>query len=187
MTSGQQITIVPRTYEDKTSLILPLWGKIFVWEGHDFFSHHLRVPLADPDLQRRGITADSNNFANDFIYVNEAGRAYHDDPRKLENWYGYGKPVYAPGAGVILASANDIPDNWFENAQATVIGHPKLSSKNQREGTTGICRDLTSRNATSLRLRAPPRFDRGAQAFTSMPPKTAAEATHSVGSLRPLR
>ena len=122
----QQITIAPRRYEDKTSLILPLRGKIFVWEGHDFFSHHLRVPLGDPDIQRRGITANSNSFASDFIYVDEAGRAYHDDPRKLENWYGYGKSVYAPAAGVVLASANDIPDNWFENAQATVIGHPKL-------------------------------------------------------------
>ena len=124
----QQITIVPRTYEDKTSLILPLRGKIFIWEGHDFFSHHLRVPLGDTDVQQRGITANSNDFASDFIYVDEEGRAYHDDPRKLENWYSYGKPVYAPGAGVVLASANDIPDNWFENAQATTIGHPKLSA-----------------------------------------------------------
>jgi hypothetical protein len=124
----QHITIVPRTYEDKTSLILPLRGKIFIWEGHDFYSHHLRVPLGDSNVQQRGITADSNNFASDFIYVDEAGQAYHDDPRKLENWYGYGKPVYAPGVGVVLASANDIPDNWFENAQATMIGHPKLSA-----------------------------------------------------------
>lgn len=122
----QQITIVPHTYEDKTSLILPLQGRIFVWEGHDFFSHHLRVPLGDPNVQKMGITANSNNFASDFIYVDEAGRAFHDDARKLENWYGYGKPVYAPGAGVVLASANDIPENWFEDAQATAIGHPKL-------------------------------------------------------------
>jgi len=122
----QQITIVPRTYEDKTSLILPLQGKISVWEGHDFFSHHLRVPLGDPNVQSRGITANSNDFASDFIYIDAEGRAYHDDPRKLENWYGYGKSVYAPAAGVVLASADDIPDNWFENAQATVIGHPKL-------------------------------------------------------------
>jgi hypothetical protein len=100
----QQLTIVPRTYEDRTSLILPLQGKIFVWEGHDFFSHHLRVPLGDPNVQSRGITANSNNFASDFIYVNAKGRAYHDDPRKLENWYGYGKSVYAPAAGVVLAS-----------------------------------------------------------------------------------
>ena len=39
----QQITIAPRKFEDKTSLILPLRGKISIWEGHDFFSHHLRV------------------------------------------------------------------------------------------------------------------------------------------------
>ena len=122
----QQITVVPHTYEDKTSLILPLQGRTFVWEGHDFFSHHLRVPLGDSNVQKMGITANSNDFASDFIYVDEVGRAFHDDPRKLENWYGYGKPVYAPGAGVVLASANDIPENWFENAQATAIGHPKL-------------------------------------------------------------
>jgi len=67
----QQITIVPRTYADNTSLILPLRGKIFTWEGHDFFSHHLRVPLGDPDVQRRGITANSNDFASDFIYVDD--------------------------------------------------------------------------------------------------------------------
>ena len=35
----------PRTYEDKTALILPLRGKIFVWEGHDLYAHHQRVPL----------------------------------------------------------------------------------------------------------------------------------------------
>jgi hypothetical protein len=122
----QQITVVPRTYEDKTSLILPLQGRIFVWEGHDFLSHHMRVPLGDSNVQKMGITANSNDFAGDFIYLDEVGRAFHDDPRKLENWYGYGKPVYAPGAGVVLASANDIPENWFENAQATTIGHPKL-------------------------------------------------------------
>jgi hypothetical protein len=124
----QQITVAPRTYADKTPLILPLRGKIFVWEGHDFFSHHLRVPLGDRNVQNRGITANSNDFASDFIYVDGAGRAYQGDPRKLENWYGYGKSVYAPGEGVVLASANDIPDNWFENARATMIGHPNLAA-----------------------------------------------------------
>jgi murein DD-endopeptidase MepM/ murein hydrolase activator NlpD len=37
-----------------------------------------------------------------------------------------GQPIYAPGAGVVLAIANDIPENWFEDAKATKIGHPKL-------------------------------------------------------------
>ena len=39
---------------------------------------------------------------------------------------GYGQPVYAPGAGVVLTSANDIPENWFEDAKATKIGYPRL-------------------------------------------------------------
>lgn len=122
----EEIIVTPRTYEDKTSLVLPLRGKVLVWEGHDFYAHHLRVPLGDGEIQQLGITANSNNFASDFIYVDDAGRAYRGDPRKLGNWYGYGKLVYAPGAGVVLASANDIPDNWFEDANGTEIGHPKL-------------------------------------------------------------
>jgi hypothetical protein len=84
------------------------------------------VPLSDAKVQSLGITANSNNFSSDFIYVDGQAREYHDDPRILENWYGYGKPIYAPGAGVVLATANDIPENWFEDANATKIGHPKL-------------------------------------------------------------
>ena len=122
----QQLSVMPRTYQDKTELILPLRGKIFVWEGHDFYAHHLRVPLSNPKVRALGVTANSNDFASDFIYLDEQGREYHDDPRKLDNWYSYGQPIYAPGAGVVLAAANDIPENWFEDAAATRIGHPKL-------------------------------------------------------------
>jgi len=122
----QQLSVMPRTYQDKTELILPLRGKVFVWEGHDFYAHHLRVPLSNPKVQALKITANSNEFASDFIYLDEQGREYHDDPRQLDNWYSYGQPIYAPGAGVVLAAANDIPENWFEDAAATRIGHPKM-------------------------------------------------------------
>lgn len=122
----QALTVDPCTYQDKTSLILPLRGKIFVWEGHDFYAHHLRVPLGTPKVQALGITANSNSFASDFIYLDPQGREYHGDPRKLENWYGYGQPIFAPGAGIVLTTENDIPENWFEDAAATNIGHPKL-------------------------------------------------------------
>jgi hypothetical protein len=122
----EHFAVSPRTYDDKTPLILPLQGKIFVWEGHDSYAHHLRVPLSDPKVQALGITANSNNFASDFIYLDAQGREYHDDPRKLDNWYSYGRPIHAPGAGIVLAAANDISENWFEDAGATKIGHPKL-------------------------------------------------------------
>jgi hypothetical protein len=121
-----QLAVRPRRYQDKTALILPLRGKIFVWEGHDLYAHHLRVPLGDAKVQALGITANSNDFASDFVYLDAQGREYHDDARRLDNWYGYGQSIYAPGAGVVLATANDIPENWFEDARATQIGHPKL-------------------------------------------------------------
>jgi hypothetical protein len=122
----RQLTVTPVNYEDKTALILPLQGRIFIWEGHDFYAHHARVPMGDPRVRRLGISANSNQFAEDFIYLDAQGRRYHDDPRKLENWHSYGRPIYAPGPGVVAAAANDIPENWFENEAATKIGHPKL-------------------------------------------------------------
>lgn len=119
--------VQPKSYppfcDTKTPLVLPLKGKLFVWEGHDFYAHHVRIPFSNPAL---GIVADSNNFAVDFVYTDEQGRQHRGDPRRLENWYSYGKPIYAPGAGTVLATANDIPDNWFIDEKATRIGHPKL-------------------------------------------------------------
>jgi hypothetical protein len=122
----QHFSVIPRTYADKTALILPLCGPLFVWEGHDFYAHHQRVPVGSSKVQSLGITANSNNFASDFIYLDAQGRTYHDDPRTLDNWYSYAKPIYAPGMGVVLATANAIPDNWFEDSKATQIGYPKL-------------------------------------------------------------
>jgi len=119
-------SVAPRFYQTKTALMLPLEGKIFVWEGHDFYAHHLRIPFSSPKVKALGIVADSNNFAMDFIYTDDQGRAYHDDPRRLQNWYGYGRPVFAPGAGTVIAIANDIPDNRFANEAATKIEYPKL-------------------------------------------------------------
>ena|SRR5579862_643649 len=121
------MSVTPRIYDTKTSLLLPLKGKIFVWEGHDFYAHHLRIPFSNPKVQALGIIADSNNFASDFIYTDDQGSSYHDDPQRIENWYSYGKPIYAPGAGRVIATANDIPDNWFEDGRASQIGHPKLA------------------------------------------------------------
>jgi len=40
--------VKPRTYAGRTALILTLCGKVVVWEGHDFYAHHQRVPLGDP-------------------------------------------------------------------------------------------------------------------------------------------
>jgi hypothetical protein len=98
------------------------------------FAHYLRVPLSNPKASSLAVTANSNDFASDFFYADERGPAYQDDPRKLVNWYGYGKPVYASCAGVILAMAHDTPDNWFEDVKAAKFGHRKLPAGKDPKG-----------------------------------------------------
>ncbi|HUO03043.1 MAG TPA: M23 family metallopeptidase [Rhizomicrobium sp.] len=120
------LPVTPRIYDGKTPLALPLKGKVFIWEGHDFYAHHLRVPFSMARVKAMGITANSNEFASDFIYTDAQGNAYHGDPRVTENWYSYGKPIYAPGSGTVRETANDIPDNKYTDEKATDIAHPKL-------------------------------------------------------------
>jgi hypothetical protein len=120
------LAVTPRVYAGKTPLMLPVRGKVFIWEGHDFYAHHLRVPLGNPKMAAMGIAANSNEFANDFIYTDAEGNAYSGDPRTLANWHSYGKPLYAPGAGIVREAVGDIPDNQFANAAATSIVYPHL-------------------------------------------------------------
>jgi hypothetical protein len=120
------LSVTPRIYDGKTALALPVKGKVFIWEGHDFYAHHLRVPLGNAKVKAMGILANTNEFASDFIYTDAEGRAYRGDPRVLANWYSYGKPIYAPGAGVVKEAVNDIPDNQFKDANASSIAYPQL-------------------------------------------------------------
>jgi Peptidase family M23 len=105
--------ITPEVYHAKTNFSLPLKGRLIVWDGHDFYSHHRRFPLGSPELLAKGITANSNRYAYDLASIDEKGNMYQNDPFKKVNWYVFGKPVYAPAGGRIIEMQNDIPDNEF--------------------------------------------------------------------------
>lgn len=109
-----EITVVPRDYQPRTNLILPLAGKVFIWEGHDFYAHHRRVPLHAENVRKLGIHANANRYGSDLVIVDEQERMYHDDPYNKKNWYTYGAAIYAPGDGKVIASANNVPDNEFQ-------------------------------------------------------------------------
>lgn len=105
--------VTPRLYIPKTNFTLPLKGKLLVWDGHDFYSHHRRFRVALPERQEKGITANSNRYACDLVNIDEKGNMYQSDPFKKENWYVFGKPVFAPAGGIIVEAQNGIPDNEF--------------------------------------------------------------------------
>jgi murein DD-endopeptidase MepM/ murein hydrolase activator NlpD len=120
-----EITVIPRDYQPRTNLILPLTGRVFIWEGHDFYAHHRRVPLHAENVRKLGIHANANRYGSDLVIVDEQGRMYHDDPYNKKNWYTYGEPIYAPGEGKVIASANNVPDNEFQGKD---ISTPQLPS-----------------------------------------------------------
>jgi hypothetical protein len=105
--------ILPNLYKDKANFCLPLKGKIIVWDGHDFYSHHRRFTIGLTAQNNKGIKANSNRYAYDFVSIDENGNMYKYSPFKKQNWYVFGKPVYAPASGTVIESQNTIPDNEF--------------------------------------------------------------------------
>jgi Peptidase family M23 len=119
-----EVHVTPAVERRETELELPLHGRISVWDAHDSLSHHMRVPLDDPRVVREGLVANSNQFAEDFIYTDDSGAQYTGDPRQLSNWFSYGKPVFAPADGIVAGAANNIPESRYADARATRIVSP---------------------------------------------------------------
>jgi murein DD-endopeptidase MepM/ murein hydrolase activator NlpD len=56
---------------------------------------------------------------------------YNGSPYKKENWYSFGKPVFVPMDGKVIAVQNSIPDNDFDGK---TVKSPKLGPKADPEG-----------------------------------------------------
>lgn len=109
-TITSELNVLPLEHQAKTDLILPLKGRILVEDGHDYFAHHRRIDMSNPDV-RKIISDNPTRYAQDLCIVNERGELFRGEPAKLENWYGYGAPEYATGAGTVVLSVNNVPEN----------------------------------------------------------------------------
>jgi len=114
--------VAPVLYDTKTALVLPMKGRVLVWDGHDYNSHHRRFDYSLPVFQRRGLTTNSQRYGYDFVLVNEQGVMYRGGPKDSDDWYlarsddndqyfAFGAPVYAAGAGRIAEAHDGEPDN----------------------------------------------------------------------------
>lgn len=116
MTEDQKIlksetSVRPTVYEQKVLLDLPFKGRCIVDDGHDFLSHHRRIPLTHPMVKQIGMTANACRFAYDFVFVDSKGSLYRDDGLRNEDYYGWGKEVLCPGDGEIILATHDVADN----------------------------------------------------------------------------
>jgi len=97
----QSVLVEPRPYTTRTKLRLPLDGRLLVWDGHDFYSHHRRFNLDHPVAVEIGFKTNAARYSYDFTVVDANGNRYRGDADKHEDNFSYGQPVFAPGDGTV--------------------------------------------------------------------------------------
>jgi hypothetical protein len=118
-----EIDVFPISYETKTNLIVPVRGRVLVWDGHDYYSHHRRVDYTQEFFVKSGLKANFQRYAYDLVIVDESGSHYkglkrlnddwyrNDKPGAFEDYYSFGVPVYAAGAGRAIFVKDTVPDH----------------------------------------------------------------------------
>jgi hypothetical protein len=103
------VAVPLRDYATKTELVLPLRGRVLVFDGHDFYSHHRRWNLAHPVVGKL-FRHNSGRYAYDLSIVDSSGRMYRGDGSRNEDWYSWDASVLAPGTGTVVAAESGEPD-----------------------------------------------------------------------------
>jgi hypothetical protein len=114
------IDVSPIARRPLTRLTLPLDGPALVYDGHDFYSHHRRIPLDNEFVKRSGLSSNPVRYANDWSPVGPDGRLSRGSLEAITEWYGYGARVHAPATGVVVSVANDVADNRVEEGRLRV-------------------------------------------------------------------
>jgi len=116
------VLVNPVLYETKTNLILPVKGRLLIWDGHDYNSHHRRFDYTHPTFQKAGQKTNFQRYGYDFIVVNEHGDMHRGKPKNSDDWYqgkldnnsdyfSFGIPVHAAGSGRVAGLHDGDPDN----------------------------------------------------------------------------
>lgn len=103
--------VSPIKYEQKEKYAFPLQGKILVYDGHDFYAHHRRFDFEFAPIKQLGISANFMRYAYDFIILDSANNQFQGSADKDENYFGYGKPVFAIADGVVIYASNKHKDD----------------------------------------------------------------------------
>lgn len=114
--------VYPVVYRTKTNLILPLKGRMLIWDGHDAYSHHRRMDFTNSYFASQGTKANYQRYSYDFVIVNDSGTMYRGMSKNVSDWYrgktddnhdyySFGVPVYATGSGKIADAYDGKPDD----------------------------------------------------------------------------
>ena len=91
--------------------MLPLRGRVWVWDGHDYLSHHRRWDYTQSWVRDQGYDSNAMRYAYDLVLLDSEGRHRLGDGDRNEDYVGYGARVRAPAAGRIIEVADHRPDD----------------------------------------------------------------------------
>jgi hypothetical protein len=106
-----RVVVEPRPYATKTKLILPVTGRLLVYDGHDFYAHHRRWDYTIPDLRALGFHTNFMRYSYDLVAIDEQGRTSNGDESRNQSWLGFGRELRAAGDGTIAAVMDERPDD----------------------------------------------------------------------------
>ena len=104
------LTVTPATYRQQVRLRIPLPGRVLVWDGHDFYSHHRRWDFSHPVSKQMGITTNPARYSVDLVVVDDQAHFFTGDGSKREDYPSFGHTVIAPGDGSVVAAYGDAPN-----------------------------------------------------------------------------
>ncbi len=124
---AQTATVKPQTYRGKARLILPIKGRMIVYDGHDFYAHHRRWDYTIPGLRQLGFHTNFMRYSYDFVPVDDKGNMSTGPEEKNESWFGFGAPVRAVADGVVVAAADaEADDRSFDPSTIATGGTMKV-------------------------------------------------------------
>jgi len=68
-------------------LILPVRGRVLIWDGHDYNSQHRRWDYTDAFFIKRGSKTNYQRYGYDFVIVDDEGQMYRGQPKNNDDWY----------------------------------------------------------------------------------------------------
>jgi len=105
-----RLDVAPQEFKQRTDLILPIAGRLIVFDGHDALAHHRRFDTSFEPVARLGLTRNPGRYACDLSIVDERGSMWRTDGRSHADWWSWDAPLRAPGAGRVVVAINDRPD-----------------------------------------------------------------------------
>ena len=104
------VDVRPRAFVQHTPLVLPITGRLFVFDAHDPLAHHRRMDTTFAPIAKLGLTRNSGRYAYDLSLVDEKGSMWRTDGATNADWWSWNVPVRAPGAGRVVKVYDDRED-----------------------------------------------------------------------------